>query len=334
MAKLTDKPPDEIGAELNELRAEMDRVIPAKLLDRNLLIATWNIRNLSEVTETWISGPENKHERDLHALRIISEILSRFDVIAIQKVRHGGQALQLLMEGLGEQWGLMITDAARGSLGFNERLAFIFDTRKVLPLGLAGQLVLSEEELRSAGDTFLARQFARPPYIAGFQCLGQHFTLVNLHIVYGPNQSERVPEIRTLARWLDQWAKKSSIWDKNLIVLGQFNLDAEGGPLYQAFTSTGLTIPEDLRRTPSLFTSNSDAPFPLYDQIAWFTNHGAAEFSLTYLRGGNFDFSKTAMRSRRMSKRDLSYSISDHLPLWAEFSVRRSILRADNPSDE
>jgi hypothetical protein len=329
MAAITDPPPAEIAHELSALSSELDRVIPAKLLDRNLLVATWNISNLDGVTEKWISAPEDKPRRDLHAMRIICDILARFDVIAVQKIRHAGQALQIIMQGLGSHWGLLVTTNARGALGFSERLAFIFDTRKVTPRGLAGQLVLSEEDLRRPGKKYLTRQFARPPFVAGFQCLDQRFTLVNFHVFFGgANSPERIPEIETLARWLADWSLKSSDWDKNLIALGQFNLEEDGGPLYQAFTSTGLFVPDDLRRVRSMVAFSPDMPVKFYNQIAWFQHDGGVPgLSLPYLRGGNFDFSEITLQSRGISKRELRLMISDCLPLWAEFSVRRPALR-------
>jgi hypothetical protein len=45
-------------------------------------------------------------------------------------------------------------------------------------------------------------------------------------------------------------------------------------------------------------------------------------FSLRYSREGYFDFTKSALASRQLTKVELSWRISDHYPLWAEFSVR------------
>lgn len=59
MPKITDSPPSEVAAELAELRAVLDNTIPAKVLDRNLLIATWNIRAFGDLTEKWEAGPND-----------------------------------------------------------------------------------------------------------------------------------------------------------------------------------------------------------------------------------------------------------------------------------
>jgi hypothetical protein len=39
--------------------------IPPKTLDRNLLIATWNIRHFGGVTEKWTTDPEDSPKRNL-----------------------------------------------------------------------------------------------------------------------------------------------------------------------------------------------------------------------------------------------------------------------------
>ena len=90
MPKITDPPPLEIAGELAELRAALDKDIPAKALDHNLLIATWNIRAFGNLTEKWRSGENDSPKRDLHALRCIAEIVSRFDVIALQELEPLG----------------------------------------------------------------------------------------------------------------------------------------------------------------------------------------------------------------------------------------------------
>jgi hypothetical protein len=53
----------------------------------------------------------------------------------------------------------------------------------------------------------------------------------------------------------------------NLIALGDVNIDRRHDPLYQAFTSTGLTVPPALHEVPrTIFGSHLDS---YYDQIAW-----------------------------------------------------------------
>ena len=57
------------------------------------------------------------------------------------------QALRELLRVLGGDWGLLLTDGTKGQPGNNERLGFVFDTRRVKPSGLAAELVIPDEEL-------------------------------------------------------------------------------------------------------------------------------------------------------------------------------------------
>lgn len=51
--ELLAKPPAEVRAALDELRAGLDADVPAKRRDKNLLIGTWNVRAFGDLTEAW-----------------------------------------------------------------------------------------------------------------------------------------------------------------------------------------------------------------------------------------------------------------------------------------
>jgi hypothetical protein len=120
----------------------MDRLnLPRKLVDRNVLVGTWNIRAFGSVYPQWGENPGSP-KRNLRALAYIAEIVRRFDVVAIQEVKEDLSGLLLLMDWLGHDWGYIVTDMTAGSAGNNERLAYVFDRRRVQPSGLAGEIVL------------------------------------------------------------------------------------------------------------------------------------------------------------------------------------------------
>ena len=325
MDKITDPPPAQIAAELSDLRTALDKEIPAKILDANLLIATWNLRAFGDITVKWEAAPTDNPKRDLHALRCIAEIVSRFDVIALQEVRANLKALRHMLKVLGPNWGLILTDVTKGDRGNGERLVFLFDMRKVQLSGLACELVVPQEQLSRIGSDALDRQFARTPYAVSFRSAGKTFILVTLHVIYGEKADERVPELKAIADWIAAWARDINAWDHQLIALGDFNIDRRGDKLYDAFTSTGLYVPENLNRVPRSIFSDPDRPDlnKFYDQIAWFTGDDYRPgLSMEYIRGGNFDFTRLVLRSLNLTKAQLSWRISDHYPLWAEFSVR------------
>ena len=66
MALITDIPPIPIQKELAALRAQLNNTIPARRMEQNLLIATWNIRGFGNITLEWASKPEDSPRRDLH----------------------------------------------------------------------------------------------------------------------------------------------------------------------------------------------------------------------------------------------------------------------------
>jgi endonuclease/exonuclease/phosphatase family metal-dependent hydrolase len=322
---ITDLPPEEVVADLARLRSALDEDLPAKALDRNLLIATWNVRAFGDLTEKWESSEDDTPKRDLHSLLSIAEIVSRFDVVALQEARENLKALRHLLKVLGPNWGLNLTDVTEGAPGNGERMAFLFDTRRVVPSGLACEIVVPEERLGAIGTGALDRQFARTPYAVSFRSGAKTFVLVTLHVLYGEDEEERLPELRAIAEWLAGWARDINGWDHNLIALGDFNIDRRGDALHDAFVSTGLDIPQDLQEVPRTIFADPDKPHldKFYDQIAWFSGrNGLPALSLRYSRGGFFDFTKAALTTRGLTKAQLSWRISDHYPLWAEFSTR------------
>jgi endonuclease/exonuclease/phosphatase family metal-dependent hydrolase len=291
-----------------------DSKIPQKVVDENLLIGSWNIRNFGAVHESWRDKPDSA-KRNLRALVYIAEIINRFDVIAIQEVKSDTSGIRLLVEEfLGQDWGLVVSDISAGSKGNNERLAFIYDKRRVVPSGLAGEIVLPSE---ADGDP--TQQFDRTPYIVGFQAGGERFALLTAHIRYGDRPEDRLGEIKALSRFIaDEIRDRATSGgeEKNLIVLGDFNIDDRGdNPLFQAFVSTGLIVPQQLL---NLKTTYSTKP-KYYDQIAWFM--GNLDL-LANDRAGVIDFAGAVYRDYDL--RQMSFRISDHFPVWVEFILDRS----------
>lgn len=308
--------------DLEALREALDQQLPPRVIDQNLLIGTWNIRAFGGYTDAWKAGEDDSPKRDLQSLLAISEILRRFDVVAVQEVRGDVSALRATLDLLGPNWDHVLTDVTRGDRGNGERLAFIFDRRTVRMSGLAGELVVPEEEKSSIAGDALSRQFARTPFAVSFKSGGETFVLVTLHVLYGESPEDRAPELRAIAEWLARWARDEDVWDHDLVALGDFNIDRKGSPLYRAFTSTGLTVPDRLHEVPRTIFGEEENPASekFYDQIAWFTGEeGKPALSMDFGQSGHFDFLGKVLPSRDLSRRSLSWRISDHFPLWAEF---------------
>lgn len=291
MPAITDNPPQNAQNDLDSLSAALDAEIPVKVND-NLLVATWNIRSFASLTRKWTASASDSPKRDLRGLRAIIEILSRFDVIAIQELKGDLRALRDTMRFLGDDWGFLMTDVTLGDEGNDERLAYLFDRTRVHPSGLAAELVVPPDRLDSLDEGALREQFARTPYAVSFRRGTETFILVTLHIIFGEIAANRIPELKEIADIFRDWARRSNRWHHNLLCLGDFNIDRQGDALFDAFTSTGLEVPNVLLNLPrTIFDdpgeSNDDS---FFDQIAWFTTGSGALIDLDLRNGGNFDF--------------------------------------------
>jgi hypothetical protein len=132
--------------------------------------------------------------------------------------------------------------------------------------------------------------------------------------------AKRADEISALSRHiateLRSRSKSGSGQVGNLIVLGDFNIDQRGdNPLFKAFIADGLTVPQQLENLRTAFVGKKPK---FYDQIAWFMG----DFNLELNSAGVLDFADVIYPG--VSAADLSFRLSDHLPLWAEFALDRS----------
>ena len=314
-------PPAEVTAELAALSTALDRVVPAKTAT-NLLVATWNIRAFDRYTPKWRSAAGDSPIRDRSNIAHIAEIVSRFDVIAIQELRRGATGFLAMLERLGPGWAFFTSDVTEGDAGNNERLAFVYDTRRLRPSGLACELVAAPQAAGVPADGF--DQFARTPYAVSFARETTRFTLATVHIRYGNTPADRAPELAALAQWLARWSAGPDPWGSNLMTLGDFNIDRRDDPLYQAFTSTGLRPPDALNFIPRTIFDDPDPAAPpdrrhFYDQIAWFT-YGRAALGLDFVNAGTFDFTNNLIPAATTNQ--LSWRISDHYPLWCAFTTQ------------
>ncbi|GAA2226854.1 hypothetical protein GCM10010413_22740 [Promicromonospora sukumoe] len=309
--------PGAVTDDVERVRAALADQLPAKAAD-NLLVGTWNLRAFGGLTYKWRSTQHDTPRRDWHALACIAEVVARFDVTAVQETRRDTTALFALLSLLGPRYRVIASDVTEGGPGNGERLAFVYDAERVQPSGLVGELVLP------AGARGDVEQFARTPYAAGFVRAATELILTTVHVLWGEAPADRVGELTAFATWMRGWADRPDDWNRNLLVLGDFNLDRLDDLLFEAFVSTGLWPPAELNGVPrTIFDDDPDRHH--YDQIAWFSDAarpGAPSLldGLTYTgRGGGFDFLPHALRD--LSKTQVSWRLSDHYPLWVEFRV-------------
>jgi endonuclease/exonuclease/phosphatase family metal-dependent hydrolase len=96
-------------------------------------IATWNLREFDSASYGY---------RTQEAKAYIAEILSHFDLVALQEIRRDLDALKDVMKLLGPTWSYIATDVTEGDPGNEERMAFLFNREKVWFRHVAGELTL------------------------------------------------------------------------------------------------------------------------------------------------------------------------------------------------
>ena len=316
-------PPADVVAQVDALRAAVDGSISPKRRDQNLLIGTWNLRAFGDLTKAWATDAGVSPKRNLRDIHCIAAVISHFDVVALQEVRGNIRALRHLLKVLGDDWGFLLTDVTKGPAGNDERLAFLFDSRRVRPSGLACELVVwiaSDAPQISTG--MLDRQFARTPYACSFKTTGRSsttFILVTLHVDWGKQAEDRKPELEAIAEWLAGWAEQEQDWNHNVIALGDFNINGIDDDLYKAFTSTGLEPPPGLAQLPRTIFDKPKKRHS-YDQIAWFNDAAKGPLlTLTCSKAASFDFVPQLRGNQGLTS--LSWHISDHYPLFVEFAL-------------
>jgi exonuclease III len=314
MTLTTQPPPRAVVNDVARLSAALDAEIPRRR-SSNLLVGTWNIRACGGLTAKWESAEGDSPVRDWHAVTCLAEVIRRFDVVAVQEVRRATRALLAVLEVLGPRWEVIASDVTEGSAGNGERLSFLYDSSRVRPSGLVGEIVLPPD---ADGP---ADQFARTPYVASFHRKHVEFVLATVHVVWGKRPADRLPEVTAFAEWMRTWARRKDDWNQNLLVLGDFNLDRIGDPLFEAFVATGLWPPTELNEVPRTVFDN-DGTRHFYDQIAWFSTPTGTSLlrGLEYThRGGSFDFVPRVFDG--LTLHQVSWRMSDHYPLWTEFKV-------------
>jgi hypothetical protein len=312
------KPDDRRTAEgLLRLRAALTQEIPAKTTESTLLIASWNLREF---------GGNALGGREREPLFYIAEIISAFDIVAVQEVRDNLDTLDQLMNILGSWWDYLVTDVTPGAAGNRERLAFVFDKRKVVFGGLAGEI----SPPATKGDDGLLtspQAFARSPYLAGFRAGWFKFSICTGHLYYGLSKADdpqRVIETEQLVAMLQKRLDAKDRWARNLILLGDFNVfsndDAMFKKLYTVF-----------KQPPGLSTvkTNQDRTKP-FDQLAFLSTSQLNVIDES--RSGVFDYYQQVYRlqdetaydrgtSKLSFKQWRSYKMSDHLPIWCEVGI-------------
>jgi len=249
-------------------------------------------------------------------------------MVAIQEVRDDLDALDELMNKLGSWWKYLVSDVTAGAQGNNERHAFLYDTRKVVFGGLAGELV---PKVKKKADGTLESDFAfaRSPYLAGFRAGWFKFTICTQHFYYGKAKADdpqRLAEAKEVVKLLQDRMEAKDAWAYNTILLGDFNIFSTEDETFKAIEKGMFDIPASLKGT---YTNAGKDKKP-FDQIAFQSKDKNLQLGLAH--AGTFPFydfvyrdedAKTYLPDGDTKEFNMwrTFQMSDHLPLWVEIFV-------------
>jgi endonuclease/exonuclease/phosphatase family metal-dependent hydrolase len=304
----------DLAMELKNLaKHKAARKIPARSANK-LLLATWNIANL---------GGQERREKDY---TLIAEILSWFDIIGVQECKDNLSGLRQLKAQLPENYKVIFSNSA----GNDERMTYIWDSKKVSQLEKVGELFIPLSDYPFIKLPNVKTKFAgydRCPFIATFKAKNFDFVLVNSHTYFGNSKTKesvttsmerRALETFCVARWAELRRKSKHAFSKNIIAVGDFNIPKaeKGDPIYDALTAKGMLLPEHSTKVFSNIKNDAD-----YDQVAFLPG-----LKDRIRDNGVFDFDTALFpalykKNQKLFAEYCKYYISDHRPKWVQITL-------------
>lgn len=293
------------------LSTKILRNVPQKRPEK-LLAATWNLTNF---------GLQKRTDDDL---ALMAEVISWFDLIAIQEVADNLTHLRKLMSYLPSDYSVILSDIG----GNDERAGFLYDGNKLKRLELAAEVAVPPSDhrmirMKTVSGAFTG--FDRNPYVVAFRAGGIEFLAVSVHLYFGSHayydEDRRALEAYAVARWADQRYKASGAYSQKILVMGDFNLPIldDSSTVYKALKAKRLILPKHSTSMGSSLGGDKD-----YDQIAF---HAGGMKNYYSGISGVFDFDHTPFFKHAWDVSPdyfnsvVKYHIADHRPLWAEFNI-------------
>lgn len=350
------KKPDQrkfVAQKIIALKNQIGRDIPQKKSEDALTIATWNIRDFGKTNRRGYG------QRTKDSLYYIAEIISSFDLVAVQEVNEL-EEWEKIMRILGSSWDYIATDVTDAGLGGNgERLTFVYDRHKIQFKNIAGELVLPKEMLISDSeitetDDPLAhgKQFRRTPFVVSFQSGWFKFDICTVHIYYGEGRSglaQRVSEIKAVASYLSQRADKVLAKErKATILLGDFNIIRPDHKTMLALEENGFTIPKSIKSKKAnvletmhydqiafkceqevidfVDSKSNSGVIKVFESVFQFSDEDFAFYREEVLKSSNADKHNQSDETLKAYYKDWrTYQMSDHNVLWARINSNNSI---------
>lgn len=320
---------------ITALRKLIARTVPRQTASDTLLLATWNIRDFD--SNKFGHGP-----RITESFHYMAEVISAFDLVAMQEVNEDMQPFERVIDLLGPSWRYIATDVTEGPSGNGERMVFLFNSNKVQFKNIAGEVVLPKSSLVDG-----EHQFARSPFLVRFQSGWLKFNLCTVHMYYGEasggGYARRVAEIDAIARFLKKRADEDG---QNYILLGDMNVVSPDDDTMKALKKHKFILPADLTLdNDNLRWVSNMGGDKHYDQIAFLVRKGELELGPSKNNAGVLNYYKAvyvddeaetyfplgkangkwpttaAKRRTYFEKEWRTWQMSDHLPLFVELRI-------------
>ncbi len=235
---------------------------------------------------------------DKQVTQRLAEIVRRFDVVAIQEIRSKDQLLMpkfvSIVNATGARYDFLISSRL-GRTSSKEQYAFLYNTSTIKPIPGSAYMIYDPQDL-----------IHREPFVSSFQTINSKtpdqpftFTLINIHT--DPDEAEW--EVAQMAQ-VYQYVSRNNPQEDDVIVLGDLNVNARKiSPL------TRIPVLDSILKEVPTNTRKSRQ----YDHIL-VNRNTTTEFTG---KTGVFDMEMTLGLSR-----EEALKLSDHQPIWAEFSTQ------------
>ena len=245
-------------------------------------LVSWNVENLGK----------SKSDEEI---AFMANLLNQYDLVALQEVvagYGGAQAVARLADELnrkGNKWEYTISDPTTSTPSKTERYAFLWKSSIIKKIGKA----------------WLEKKYAsvmeREPYLCTFEYGNKQFTVVSFHAITKSKQPER--EIKYFKYFPEEYPKL------NLIFAGDFNCPQSHSvfdPLRKmGYASALVNQKTSLKRS----CKNGECLASEFDNMYF------PKSKIKKLNAG------VVLFFEKFSTLKEAHTISDHCPIWMEFSL-------------
>lgn len=245
-------------------------------------LLSWNIENLGK-------------SKSNQEISFIANTVRDFDIVAIQEVvagDGGAQAVAKLADELnrkGTKWDYVVSDPTSSSANKTERYAFLWKISRVKKTGKAWLEIKYHLEIE------------REPYFCTFEYDNKQFTVVNFHAITKNSQPET--EIKFFKLFPEEYPLL------NLIFAGDFNCP-QSHTVFNSLKKMGYqSILINQKTSLKRECKNGICLASEFDNMYYNTQ------KISAIHAGIIPFYQnfSSLQDARM--------ISDHIPIWMEFSL-------------